>query len=112
MDLSGAGSMSVAQSGKPQGKPAGTSLTNQIAAAFKKKKSVETDPSSDKHSRSSFKKRWSMKRKSQDKGKESISLVEEEVKTSQETEPVDGTASTESPSGLQGNEAQVERCSL
>ena len=50
-------------------------LANQLAAAIKKRKTKKTkeDAGDDKDSRSSFRKRWSLRRKSRDKNKGSPS---------------------------------------
>ena len=115
IDLSEAGSVSAFNSqltkedaplesifeATPQEVESGGSLASQLAAAVKKRKSSKQEQDSEKDSKSFFKRRWSSKRKSRDKGRASVSTEEQHVASpGEESERLPST--TESPGGLQG----------
>ena len=81
------------------------SLANQLSAAIKKRKTKKTKedaPDDDKDTRSSFRKRWSLRRKSRDKNKGSPSADRGQESPSQRKQDEPVTQAT--PSGEEQTE--------
>ena len=83
------------------------SLANQLAAAIKKRKTKKDkgDSGEEKDSRSSFRKRWSLRRKSRDKNKESPSANRTQESPAQRKEVVPEAAAV----AAGGEEDEVEQ---
>lgn len=93
-----------------------SSLSSQLAAAIKKRKTKKTkeDDGEDKDTRGSFKKRWSLRRRSRDKNKGSPSASRSQAQesppqTTKQAEPAcQATPVGEEPPGQEKGEPEVE----